>query len=98
MRATIYRLLVLLTTVGGGLALTSITASAQTNSTAQGIFGALPLSFEQNVGQFNSSVRFAAHGSAYALGLHRDKVILTLQKAEENGSRVNDTVVTLLVG
>jgi IPT/TIG domain/Beta-propeller repeat len=44
-------------------------------------YGNLPLTFEKNEGQFDSSVRFLSRGSGYAVFLTQDELVLRLSRA-----------------
>src|SRR5437660_4474733 len=50
-------------------------------------YGRLPLSFEANLGQTDSSVKFLSRGSGYTLFLRGDEAVLALQNAKESGVR-----------
>src|ERR1700677_1310426 len=48
-------------------------------------YGKLPLSFEANRGQTDSSVQFLAHGQGYTLFLRKGEAVLALQGADNSG-------------
>jgi len=50
-------------------------------------YGRLPLSFEANLGQTDSSVKFLSRGSGYTLFLRGDEAVLALQNAKESVAR-----------
>ena len=46
-------------------------------------YGLLPLSFETNKGQTDSSVEFISHGTGYTLFLRRNETVIELQRQDE---------------
>ncbi len=50
-------------------------------------FGKLPLSFEKNLGQTDSRVRFLSRGGGYTLFLNSTEAVLVLRPAEKTGVR-----------
>ncbi|HLY61685.1 MAG TPA: SBBP repeat-containing protein [Terriglobia bacterium] len=50
-------------------------------------YGKLPLTFEQNVGQVSSDVRFLSRGPGYNLFLTSDEAVLVLKKNMSKGKR-----------
>jgi len=55
---------------------TGAAARLNTAASLDKAFAALPLSFEPNVGQFASGVRFAAHGASFALLLRNNGLVI----------------------
>lgn len=49
-------------------------------------FGALPLSFEPNVGQTDSSVRFISHGTGYTVFLTAQNAVITFEEQAKRES------------
>src|SRR5205807_10212412 len=62
-------------------------------------YGKLPLSFEANLGQIDSSVKFLSQGRGYTLFLRGDEAVLALRNAngagEKSKSRRGDLNVSL---
>ena len=54
-------------------------------------YGKLPLTFEQNLGQTDSRVRFLAHGDGYALFLTEQEAVLRLDAPIARDTRVTKT-------
>ncbi len=65
---------------GGHRALRLHGLSASARHRLVSAYGRLPLSFEQNLGQANSRVRFLAHGGGFALGLTTTGPVLALYR------------------
>jgi len=62
-------------------------ASATSQTRVQEGYGALPLSFEANLGQTDPRVQFLARGKGYTLFLTREEAVLVLRaREEERGS------------
>jgi hypothetical protein len=58
-------------------------SAAKSQPDAQAILGQLPLIFEPNQGQAESSVKFLAHGSGYSLYLDPSGALLSMQTARQ---------------
>ena len=95
MQSTIHRFLALLAAAGSCFVLTQATSFAQSVPASSVSYANLPLSFEQNTGQFDSSLRFVARGASYSLGLGDGQMSLWLQGA---GNDPGDIIVTHLLG
>jgi len=54
-------------------------------------YGKLPLSFEANLGQMDSSVKFLSRGSGYTLFLKGDEAVLALRNANGKGAGQKST-------
>jgi hypothetical protein len=61
-------------------------ATASSKASALDSYGKLPLSFEANSGQVNSSVKFLSRGQGYTLFLTGDEAVLSLTKPSDVGS------------
>src|SRR5581483_36440 len=62
---------------------------AQTRARLNASYGQLPLSFEVNQGQADSTVKFRARGTGYQLYLTATEAVLQLQ-SEDRGLRIED--------
>jgi hypothetical protein len=65
----------------------SSTNAARTDRLAQA-YGLLPLSFEPNKGQTDSSVQFVSHGTGYTLFLERHEAVIELQRLDETDAEL----------
>jgi hypothetical protein len=72
----------------GSQAATAVHGDTPADTRHAGTYGQLPLHFEHNQGQIDSSVRFLARGSGYSLFLTPDEAVLTLKNR-----RVSDAAV-----
>ncbi len=81
----------ILTPVGLILAATPGTLDVPTRTQVSKTYGKLPLSFEENLGQFDSRVKFLSRGSSYTLFLtSTGEAVLTLRepvKSDEGNER-----------
>ena len=62
-----------------------VRASQQAKAQALVQYGKLPLSFEENRGQADASVKYLAHGNDYSILLAPSEVVLNLQSAGKAG-------------
>jgi hypothetical protein len=70
---------------------TPLNLVADSKGRALAAFMQLPLMFEPNVGQSDSSVKFLAHGTGYGLFLGPDGAVLSLRAASKSTSRKSAT-------
>lgn len=61
-------------------------------------YGQIPLSFEANVGQTDSQVKFLTHGTGYAVFLTDQAAVISLPRADYATSRISDVVRLQLLG
>ncbi len=81
--------LVALLMLGGSLAKAGSNPGSASGTSSPRVvadYGALPLSFERNVGQTDALVKFISHGSGYALFLTNDGATLTLREPSKRGA------------
>lgn len=67
-------------------------SAAKSKPDAQAILGQLPLIFEPNQGQAESSVKFLAHGSGYSLYLDPTGALLSMQTVRPASSAHNEII------
>ncbi len=74
------------------LCLAAITLAVAANAATDRVtsLGNRPLSFESNVGQYESAARFVSRGPAYYLSLSPAEVTVTLRKVEKTAAEENN--------
>jgi hypothetical protein len=76
----------------------AVTPDLGANAQVRERYGNLPLSFEANHGQSDSTVKFLSRGSGYGLFLTSDAAVLVLSQSEANESRPASRVARTAVG
>ena len=61
-------------------------------------YGKIPLSFEQNLGQTDSQVKFLSRGSGYTIFFTPDDVVMSLRSTSEDSSNQYITIEMSLIG
>ena len=84
-------------TFPGGLPTATTSTTSQTESAARQAYGQLPISFEQNQGQYDSKVKYLSRGAGYSLFLTKQQAVLSLQKNtnDKDAAAIVSSVVTM---
>lgn len=73
---------------------TGSTPASQTENQVRQAYGKLPVSFEQNQGQFDPQVEYAARGAGYSLFLSGQQMTLSLKKNVSNAGKAAEDSAT----